>query len=329
MKIAFVGKGGSGKSTLSALFVRYLQQVRKRSVLAIDADLNMNLAGLLGVKVSEETLMARPDVAETIRVFLKGNNSRISEVSKFLPTSPPGAGSNLVRNAGEPGLQPFCVEVSKTPLVNLLTVGSYDKDGIGQTCYHSHLFVAENILSHTVTSSDFTVVTDMVAGTDAFAYSMHLQFDAIVLIAEPTPESTEVCKLYMDLAKQSGVDALVHLVGNKVEDADDIEFIRKTVEKNLLVSVPSMPKLKKARQRGETVGSELLDPALTQIMRIIENEAHLPAISPAQRLEMLHKLHLKLNEKQWVKNGYGDVAEQIDPDFQYLPTLPKLAGAMS
>lgn len=325
MKIAFVGKGGSGKSTLSSLFIRYLQQVRKRNVLAIDADLNMNLAGLLGVKVDEQALMARPEVAESIRTFLKGENKRVSDVSKFLPTTPPASGSNLVRSAQEPGLLPFSVPVSESPVVSLLTVGSYDKEGIGQTCYHSHLFVAENILSHTVTSPDFTIVCDMVAGTDAFAYSMHLQFDAIVLIAEPTPESTEVCKLYMDLARQSGVDQLIHLVGNKVEDADDIEFISKTVDKKLLVSVPAMPKLKKARQRGEVVGGELLDPTLTQIMRIIENEAQTPAISPAQRLEMLHALHLKLNEKKWVKQGYGDLASQIDRDFQY---LPQLAGAV-
>ena len=325
MKIAFVGKGGSGKSTLSSLFIRYLQHVRKRNVLAIDADLNMNLAGLLGVRVDEDTLMARPDVAEAIRSYLKGQNPRITEVAKFLPTTPPAAGSNLVKNAAEPGLLPFCANVSDSPIVNLLTVGSYDKDGIGQTCYHSHLFVAENILSHTVTSPDFTIVCDMVAGTDAFAYSMHLQFDAIVLIAEPTPESTEVCKLYVDLARQSGVDDLIHLVGNKVEDAEDNEFISKTVDKKLLVSIPAMPRLKKSRQRGEIVAAELLDPALTQIMRIIENEAHRPLVSPARRLEMLHKLHLKLNDKQWVKTGYGDVAGQIDPDFQY---LPELAGAV-
>lgn len=325
MKIAFVGKGGSGKSTLSSLFIRYLQHVRKRNVLAIDADLNMNLAGLLGVKVNEDTLMARPEVAESMRGFLKGKNKRIADVAKFLPTTPPGEGSNLVRNAAEPGLLPFCAKVSDSPTVNLLTVGSYDKDGIGQTCYHSHLFVAENILSHTVTSPDFTIVCDMVAGTDAFAYSMHLQFDAIVLIAEPTPESTEVCRLYVDLARQCGVDDLIHLVGNKVEDAEDNEFISKTVDKKLLVSIPAMPRLKKSRQRGEIVGAELLDPALTQIMRIIENEAHQPIVSPARRLEMLYELHLKLNEKQWVKTGYGDVAGQIDPSFQY---MPELAGAL-
>ncbi|MGH9549742.1 MAG: hypothetical protein ACRD3W_10220, partial [Terriglobales bacterium] len=48
MKIAFVGKGGSGKSTLTSLFIRYLQRNNNQSILAIDADLNMSLAGLLG-----------------------------------------------------------------------------------------------------------------------------------------------------------------------------------------------------------------------------------------------------------------------------------------
>ena len=37
MRVAFVGKGGSGKTTLSALFSRYLS-AQPASVLAIDAD---------------------------------------------------------------------------------------------------------------------------------------------------------------------------------------------------------------------------------------------------------------------------------------------------
>jgi len=42
MKIAFVGKGGSGKTTLSSLFIRHLAAARV-PVLAIDADINQHL----------------------------------------------------------------------------------------------------------------------------------------------------------------------------------------------------------------------------------------------------------------------------------------------
>ena len=202
MKIAFVGKGGSGKSTMTSLFIRYLQLKAKKEVLAIDADLNMNLSGLLGVEQDLETLLANPEVAESIRAHLKGTNPRVQDTAKFLPTTPPGKGSNIISSVHDAALTKFAANVATNPAIKLLTVGSYESDGIGQTCYHSHLFVAENLLSHLNTSENFAVVCDMVAGTDAFAYSMHLQFDAIVLIAEPTPESVEVCELYLSLAKE-------------------------------------------------------------------------------------------------------------------------------
>lgn len=315
MKIAFVGKGGSGKSTMSSLFVRYLQRQAKRSVLAIDADLNMNLSGLLGVEVSETRLLARPDVAASIRAHLKGTNPRVSDVTKFLPTTPPGRGSNLISNAVDPAIASYAVPIASNPAINLLTVGSYDTDGIGQTCYHSHLFVAENLLSHTVTNSQFAVVCDMVAGTDSFAYSLHLQFDAIILIAEPTPESVEVCRLFLGLARDSGVDSLVAVVANKVVDDDDLNYIRQALGREPLAVVPLLPSLKKARQSGQPVSVDLLEDHLRRAMEAVERKGETPVINVAERMEMLRKLHLKLNTKQWVQQGYGDVAEQIDPDF--------------
>lgn len=316
MKIAFVGKGGSGKSTITALFVRYLQAKQKQNLLLIDADLNMNLAGLLGVTVPEESLLANPEAGEAIRNHLKGVNPRVKETSKFLPTTPPGRGSNLITTANDKALAPYASSISSNPLISLLTVGSYDREGIGQTCYHSHLFVAENLLSHTITNNDFAVVCDMVAGTDAFAYSLHLQFDAIVLITEPTPESIEVCDLYLDLARESGIDSLVSVVGNKVADSDDEEFIRRRLGREPLATVPLIPALKKARQAGRPITAELLTTDLEKTMQAIEERASSPKVKPAERTQLLYDLHHKLNAKQWVQLGYGDVLGQIDPEFQ-------------
>lgn len=312
MKIAFVGKGGSGKSTLTALFIRHLQQ-QGRNVLAIDADLNMNLSGLLGAAFPQEKCLARPAVAEALRTHLKGRNPRITEISRFLPTTPPGAGSNLIRRFDDEALMPYGVAAGDN--TRLLTVGTYDSDGIGQTCYHSHLFVAENLLSHTV-ARDFDVVCDMVAGTDAFAYSLHLQFDAIILISEPTPESAEVCALYTRLAKDAGINGLVHLVGNKVADEDDLAFIQERTGLAPLGVVPVLSALKKARQRGLPVTADMLEDGLSTLMAQIEDTARKPALGEEARFAMLCALHGKLNAKTWVQLGYGDVMHQIDPDFK-------------
>jgi len=49
--IAMAGKGGTGKTTLSALLLNYLLSDKQTPVLAVDADANVNLNELLGVEV--------------------------------------------------------------------------------------------------------------------------------------------------------------------------------------------------------------------------------------------------------------------------------------
>lgn len=53
-RIAVAGKGGTGKTTLSALLIRYLIETHPgKSILAVDADANANLNEALGVEVLE------------------------------------------------------------------------------------------------------------------------------------------------------------------------------------------------------------------------------------------------------------------------------------
>ncbi len=49
ISVAVAGKGGTGKTTLSALMVRALREMGVRPILAVDADPNSNLAEALGV----------------------------------------------------------------------------------------------------------------------------------------------------------------------------------------------------------------------------------------------------------------------------------------
>ena len=52
--VAVAGKGGVGKSTLSALLVKTLAERTKTVVMAIDADPNSNLGDKLGLKVERK-----------------------------------------------------------------------------------------------------------------------------------------------------------------------------------------------------------------------------------------------------------------------------------
>lgn len=65
--IAFSGKGGTGKTTLAALTIRYLIEKRQKPVLAVDADSNSCLNEALGVPVYATIGGLREESLATVR----------------------------------------------------------------------------------------------------------------------------------------------------------------------------------------------------------------------------------------------------------------------
>jgi CO dehydrogenase maturation factor len=65
--IAFAGKGGTGKTTIAALTVRYLAEKKNKPVLAVDADSNSCLNEALGVPVHATIGKLREESLETVR----------------------------------------------------------------------------------------------------------------------------------------------------------------------------------------------------------------------------------------------------------------------
>ena len=57
--IAMAGKGGTGKTTVAGMLLRYLLEHGKKPVLAVDADANSNLNEVLGVEVESSVGAAR------------------------------------------------------------------------------------------------------------------------------------------------------------------------------------------------------------------------------------------------------------------------------
>ena len=60
--IALAGKGGTGKTTLAGLLIKYLISRGKKPVLAVDADSNANLNEVLGVNVIDTLGNAREEM---------------------------------------------------------------------------------------------------------------------------------------------------------------------------------------------------------------------------------------------------------------------------
>ena len=312
MKIAFVGKGGSGKSTICSLFIKYLEK-KEQVGIAVDADMNIHLPILLGCSIDPKHALSLPENSLKVKEYLKGTNARIKDASSIVKSTPPGRGSCfLTCNADHPILSSFASSLGHFGF--LLHVGTYEKDGIGESCYHTNLAIFESLLSHTFLKKNEWLVADMVAGTDAFAGTLHAQFDAIVLIVEPTPEGVSVFKQYMELAKAAKVDDYIYALGNKIDDDEDMVYLQSNIGSKLVGFFRRQLYLKRSRQSGETIDIEkiegvenVFDRLIEITRRNIETEDH--------RISLLHDLHLKHAQADYVIARYGDLSEQIDPDF--------------
>ncbi|MFJ8629907.1 AAA family ATPase [Streptomyces sp. NPDC093568] len=308
MRIAFVGKGGSGKTTLSALFARHLAR-SGAPVLAIDGDINQHLAAALGHE--GDALDAPPLGAHVrdIKDYLRGTNPRIPSADAMVKTTPPGRGSRLLTLLGDDELHTR--HVRRVGDVPLMVTGEFDESDLGVACYHSKLAGVELYLNHLVDGPGEYVVVDMTAGADAFASGLFTRFDLTFLVAEPTRKGVSVYRQYRDHAEEFGVRVAV--VGNKVTGEDDLMFLKEEVGDDLLTHLVQSSWVRageQGRERGDLEAENVH--ALNVLREAVDAQ---PKDWPATHRHAV-EFHLR-NARAWANDRMGhDLAAQVDPEFE-------------
>lgn len=324
MKIAFVGKGGSGKTTLASLFARYLA-ARGLPVLAIDADSNQHLGVALGL--SEEQAASTPTLGDhlnDIKDYLRGDNPRIRSAAAMVKTTPPGAGSRLV-SVVDPN--PIYDQLSRSvDGVRLLMAGMFTEGELGVACYHSKVGAVELLLNHMVDGPAEYVVVDMTAGADSFASGMFTRFDRTFLVAEPTRQSVSVYRQYRYYASDYGV--AISVVGNKVHGQDDISYLREHVGDDLLVCVEHSGFVR-AMEQGRPLPLDALEGANQTALERMRETVDATAKDWRKFGQQMVEFHIR-NALAWGNAKAGeDLTAQIDPDFAIGPDLLKAAAGQA
>ncbi|MGI5436854.1 ATP-binding protein [Streptomyces shenzhenensis] len=316
MKIAFVGKGGSGKTTLSSLFVRHLVATGA-PVLAIDADINQHLGTALGLGEAEAAaLPAMGEQLPLIKNYLRGANPRIASAETMIKTTPPGEGSRLVRVREPNPVYDACARPVELDggAVRLMVTGPFTDADLGVACYHSKTGAVELLLNHLVDGRDEYVVVDMTAGSDSFASGMFTRFDITFLVAEPTRKGVSVYRQYKEYARDFGI--VLQVVGNKVQGQEDLDFLRAEVGDDLLVTVGHSDWVR-AMEKGRPPRFELLEDVNRRALRKLRVAADATyEMRDWQRYtrQMVH-FHLK-NAEAWGNERTGaDLAAQVDPGY--------------
>lgn len=205
VKLAISGKGGVGKTTLSALLARAFVR-RGHRVLAIDADPDANLAGALGF----------PDPA-AIRPI-----SEMAELIEERTGAKPGTVGGVFRL--NPRVDDLPEKLSgEIDGVRLMRMGTVKKGGGGCVCPESTLLRA--LVQHLLIERKDVVLMDMEAGIEHLGRATSGFVDRLLIVLEPGKRSLETADKIRQLAADINLKKLA-AIGNKIRTPADEQFLR-------------------------------------------------------------------------------------------------------
>ncbi len=235
MKLAISGKGGVGKTTLTALLSQIYADAG-RDVLAVDADPSPCLAGALGFP---DNLRARlHPIAEMDELIEERTGAKPGTVGGFFTINP------RVDDIPER----FSVKYRN---VRLLEMGAVDIGGSGCICPESAML--KTLLTHLLFRKDDVLILDMYAGVEHLGRATVNFVDAMIVVVEPTRRSLGTAAQIKKLAADIGLTRL-WLVGNKVRNEAERAFLAKeTPGIPLLGVLPASLSVQEADRLGEPV----------------------------------------------------------------------------
>ncbi len=206
MKLAITGKGGVGKTTLTALVAQVYADQGKQ-VLAVDADPSPCLAGALGFPDEMRARLA--PISEMDDLIYERTGAKKGQLGGFFTINPrvddiPERFSVLHRG------------------VRLLEMGAVATGGSGCICPEAAML--KTLFTHLMFRKDEVLLLDMYAGVEHLGRATVDFVDAMLVVVEPTRRSLGTAAQIKKLANDLGLRRL-YLVGNKVRNADEAKFL--------------------------------------------------------------------------------------------------------
>jgi CO dehydrogenase maturation factor len=262
MKLAIVGKGGAGKTTLAAALARRLI-AHGRSVVAVDADPDGNLASALGVPEDR----APEPVAHMRDLILERTGAKDT-----------GAGLMFKMNPQVDDLPGrFSVDAAG---VRLLVLGTVELGGKGCMCPEGAVLKA--LMQHLLLRVPEDVILDMEAGLEHMGRASASGVDAMIAVVEPGMRSVQTASRVEKLAKDIGVKR-TFVVANKVRRQNEYDVLERYLAGHIIIgTLPYSAELARAdlEARSSDVDDRAFLDAVGHIGEALEEQMGEGRIAP-------------------------------------------------
>lgn len=235
MKLAISGKGGVGKSTLTAALAMLMARSGMK-VLALDADPAANLAASLGIPESVQKSIV--PISQQIALIEERMGAKVKQYGQMFKINPEVsdvADKYATRHNG----------------VNLLVLGAVKQGGGGCACPESTFIRA--LVTDLVLLKDDALIMDMEAGVEHLGRATTSGVDRMIIVVEPGQRSIDCAERILKMAAEIGIKRL-SFVGNKITGDADEQFIRNAVgDADYLGSIPYSEQIRLADRAGKSV----------------------------------------------------------------------------
>ena len=207
IKIAVSGKGGVGKTTLSAALAKLYSRAGY-TVIAVDADPDANLATALGINADQAAAITPISAMKDLIAERTGAQS--GSMGGFFSINPKvdDIPENLYTDANG---------------IRLMVLGTVDNAGAGCICPESALL--RRLTQHLIVERDEAVILDMEAGIEHFGRATAQAVDMLVVVIEPGRRSLQTAYKVAELGGALGIPH-IGLVLNKLADDSQLESLR-------------------------------------------------------------------------------------------------------
>ena len=254
VKIAISGKGGVGKTTISALVAASLHE-RGCDVIAIDADPDSNLLACLG----------HPDPASVPPLV------ELKDLIEERTGVKPGTTGGMFRLNPEVSDLPdrYAVDLDG---IRVLVAGAVKKGGSG--CYCPENALVRALVSHVLLDENAALVLDMEAGVEHLGRGTIAAIDRLLVVVEPGRRSVETAMRVKTMAADIGLES-VSVIGNRIRSPEDDALLADLLDGiELLGCVPYDEAVRQAEASGSSVlgASPKVEEAVLDIVKKLEKD---------------------------------------------------------